>query len=535
MVRTGNPCRFFICGRSAPPRTLNLIFILPLFFFTSGLRAQTSVTTSQYNNARTGANLHENILTPHNVNSQRFGKLYSAQVDGDVYAQPLYLSGVNVPGKGRRKLLFVATEHDSVYAFDADGDFSAPVWHVSFLKPEAGVTTIRGGESGCPLIQPEIGITSTPAIDAATETIYVLARTDENGKPMQRLHALNAATGAEKFASPVAIMAPGFDLMLENPRAALLLEGRRIYIGWGSTCDYGAYHGWLMAYDARTLKQLGAMNTSPNDAQSAIWAADAGFAADPNGNIFVATGNGKFDVGSGGADYGDSLLKVGLDDKGLAVRDYFTPFNQEQLNARDDDLGSGGPVILPDQRGPHPHLVVIGGKGATLYLLDRDHLGKFQTSADTAAIQKIQVASLLMGAPAFWRGHLYVQSDNGVLKDFVLKGGQFSAEPAAMTLAEFTAGATPEVTSDGEKDGIVWTLETRAFGFSVGNQPVMLHAYDATNIAHELYNSGQNSPRDAAGPSLRFTIPTIADGRVYVGAIKEVDVYGLLPGSAPAK
>ncbi len=512
----------------------NLLFVM-VFSFASGVGAQTSVTTSQYNNARTGANLSEKILTPANVNASQFGKLHSVPVDGDVYSQPLYLSRVNVPHKGRRNLLFIATEHDSVYAFDADGDFSSPLWRVSFLKPDAGITTIRAGESGCPLIRPEIGITSTPVIDPATETLYVLARTEENGHTIQRLHALNAATGAEKFASPVSIAAPGFDQMLENPRAALLFEDHRIYIGWGSTCDYGSYHGWLMAYDARSLKQLGALNTSPNDTQSAIWAADAGFAADSRGNIFVATGNGKFDVNSGGADYGDSLLRVGLDGKGLAIRDYFTPFNQEQLNAHDADLGSGGPVLLPDQRGPHPHLMVIGGKGATLYLLDRDNLGKFQTSADTAALQKIQVASLLMGAPAFWQDHLYVQSDSGVLKDFVFKDGQFSAEPAAMTSAEFTAGATPEVTSDGANNGIVWTLETRAFGFSVGNQPVMLHAYDATNITHELYNSGQNASRDSAGASLRFTIPTIVDGHVYVGAIKEVDVYGLLPSSNSTK
>jgi hypothetical protein len=537
MARTSSPRRFFGHNHAVLPKTglLNRFYLLLLFFLASSVPAQTLVTTSQYNNSRTGADLQEKILTPANVNPGQFGKLHSVQVDGDVYAQPLYLSRVNVPGRGRRNLLFVVTEHDSVYAFDADGDFSSPLWHISFVKPDAGVTTILAGESGCPLIRPEIGITSTPVIDPATETLYVVARTKESGQPMQRLHALNVATGAEKFASPVAITAPGFDLMLENPRAALLLADHRIYIGWGSTCDYGSYHGWLMAYDAHTLKQLGALNTSPNDVQSAIWAADAGFAADSNGNIFVATGNGKFDVAAGGADYGDSLLKVSLGDTGLAIRDYFTPFDQEQLNKRDADLGSGGPVLLPDQQGPHPRLVVIGGKGATLYLLDRDRLGKLQTSADTALVQKIQVASLLMGAPAFWQNHLYVQSDQGVLKDFVLKAGKFSAEPAAMTPAEFTAGATPEVTSDGAKNGIVWTLETRAFGFSVGNQPVMLHAYDATNIAHELYNSGQNAARDAAGASLRFTIPAIVNGRVYVGAVKEVDVYGLLASTSPTK
>jgi hypothetical protein len=496
---------------------------------------QVSITTSQYGNERTGANTREKILTPKNVNPEHFGKLHTVHVDGDVYAQPLHLAQVPVPGKGKRNLIFIATEHDSVFAYDADGDFSSPVWQVSFVSPQAGITTIRAGESGCPLIRPEIGITSTPVIDPASGTLYVLVRTEEKGHPTQRLHALDVATGAEKLGGPVEIRAPGFDPLLENPRAALLLSGNSVYLGWASNCDYGAYHGWLMAYDAHTLKQLGAFNTSPKKAQSGIWAADAGFAADSNGNIFVATGNGAFDVDSGGGDYGDSLLKMQLGPTGLFVRDYFTPSNQDHLNDTDADLGSGGPVLLPDQPGPHRHLVVIGGKGATLYLVDRDNLGKFHNDDDAAAIQKIRVKSLLMGAPAFWGNHLYVQSDTDALKDFVIAGGKLSAQPAAQTPVNFTAGATPTVSSDGGRNAIVWTVETRAFGFSVGEHPAILHAFDAANIARELYSSDTNHVRDAAGPSLRFTIPTVVNGRVYVGAIKEFNVYGPLPPSSTKK
>jgi outer membrane protein assembly factor BamB len=505
-----------------------------LLFAFCGFRseAQTAaITTSQYSNARTGANSHEKTLTPANVNAAHFGKLQVIRVDGDVYAQPLYLPQVDVPGEGKRNILFIATEHDSVYAFDASGNLDGPLWHVSFVNPQAEVVTIHAGESGCPMIRPEIGITSTPVIDPATGTLYVLVRSEEHGRPMQRLHALALTTGAEKFGGPVEIRASGFDPMLENPRAALLLAGNTVYLGWGSTCDFGDYHGWLMAYDAHTLKQLGAFDTAPKEGLSGIWAADAGFAADADGNIFVATGNGKFDVASGGSDYGDSLLKMSLGISGLSVRDYFTPYDAARLNATDKDLGSGGPVLLPDQPGAHPHLVVIGGKGATLYLLDRDQLGKFHSEGDTSALQKISVAADLLCAPAFWQNHLFVQSDKDALKDYTFKNGQFSAQPVAQTSTTFAAAATPTVSSDGARNGIVWTVETRPFGFSNQVPPAVLHAYDAANMAHELYSSSQDPSRDGAGPSLRFTIPTVVNGRVYVGAIKEVDVYGLRPSA----
>jgi hypothetical protein len=506
---------------------LSCSFILSLGFSASlQPHASPSVVTSQYDNARTGANSNEAILKPANVNPNQFGKLFSLPVDGDIYAQPLFLPQVNVPGKGKHNIVFVATEHDSVYAYDADNPAGQILWHVNFLNAKADITTLSTDEVRCPFIVPEVGITSTPAINAAGSTIYVLARTKERAGFVQRLHALDVATGKEKFGGPVEIRAAGFNSLLENPRAALLLSNGVIYLGWASSCDVGPYHGWLMAYDAQTLQQLGAFSTSPNSDQSGIWAADTGPAADAAGNVYVATGNGKFDVSSGGHDYGDTLLKLTLSSHQLTVRDYFTPYNQEYLNKTDADLGSGGPVLLPEQPGPHSHLVLIGGKGATLYLVDCDHMGKFHPNDDSYAVQTIRVAADLTGAPGYWNGHVFVQSSGDVLKDYALKDGRLSAQPVAQDSVKSVSGATPSISSDGANDGIVWLIESK--GWDDPDQPAILHAYAASNVGHELYNSNQNAQRDRAGRTLRFTIPTVVNGRVYVDAKKELDVYGLL-------
>ncbi len=363
------------------------------------------VVTSQYNNARTGANLNETTLTPRNVNLQHFGKIFTFHVDGDIYAQPLFLGGVEIPGKGRHDVLFIATEHDSVYAFDAYGNPSSPLWQVSLLKDGAIAVPARDAE--CPFIQPEIGITSTPVIDPDTGTLYVLARTrDRSGlldyRYAQRLHALAVTTGVEKFGGPTEIHASmsgsgrgstggklNFSALRDNPRAALLLNHGVVYLTWASACDVGPYHGWVMAYDARSLKQKAVFNASPDGDDSGIWAGDTGPAADKAGNIFLATGNGVFDAGKGGRDYGDTLLK--LNGASLKLTDYFAPFDVDDLDAGDSDLGSGGPMLLPDQPGAHPHLAVVEGKGGTLYLVDRDHMGHWQPENDSHAVQTIAV------------------------------------------------------------------------------------------------------------------------------------------------
>jgi len=484
------------------------------------------VTTSQYDNARTGANLHETVLTPQNVNARQFGKIFSFRVDGDIYAQPLYLPAVEIPGKGVHNVLFIATEHDSVYAFDADGKTTEPLWHVNFLTP--GAHTVSASDVQCPFITPEIGITPTPAIDLPTGTLYVLARTKEGrgalsgNRFVQRLHALAITTGVEKFGGPTEIKASGFDPLRELPRAGLLLANDQVYLTWASSCDVPTYHGWVMSYDAHTLAQTTAFNTSPDAEESGTWQGDAAPAADEQGNVFVVTGNGKFDAAPTGRDYGDSVLKLG---RGLQVADYFTPHDQARLNAADADLGSGGPVLLPG------HLLLVGGKGGVLYVLDRDHLGKYRPDDARDGLDTVRLHDMF-GAPAYWNGHVYVQASNDVLKDFSLDHGKLVGPVASGTQRFIDPGATPAISANGSRNGIVWILESK--GWRSPDRPAVLHAYDAANVAREIYNSEQVSGRDRAGKCLRFAVPTVVNGRVYVGAKSEVDVYGLLP-AAPAK
>ncbi len=434
-------------------------------------------TTSQYDNARTGANVEEVILNPTNVRAATFGKIFSYRVDGDVYAQPLYLPQVTMPDKSVHNLVFVATEHDSVYAFDADAQPRAPLWHVNLLGP--GVTTVPARDVNCPLISPEIGITPTPVIDTASGTLYVLARTKESQSPLkagryvQRLHALAITTGAEKFGGPVEIHATAagrgassvnglihFDPLRELPRAALLLAAGSVYLAWGSSCDVDPYHGWLMAYNARTLAQTAVFNTSPDAEKSGVWLGDTGPAADPDGNVYLVTGNGKFSAfRPGGRDYGDSIVKLGFTSGSLTVRDFFTPSNQQELDANDLDLGSGGPVLLPDQSGPHRRLLIAGGKGGGIYIIDRDHMGQYHSGDDSHAVQVIRKTQGIYSAPAYWNQHVFFLWSDDFLKDFRLDHGRLSAAPVARGNIRFDdPGATPTVSANG--------AETASYGFS---------------------------------------------------------------------
>lgn len=513
-----------------------------ILVFGFGLSSQAQMTTAQYDNARTGANLNETLLTPRNVNQQQFGKLFTLTVDGDIYAQPLFLSGLEIPGKGRHDVLFIATEHDSVYAFDAYGNPSTPLWHTSLLKE--GETTVAARDVFCPFTQPEVGITSTPVIDVKSGTLYVLARTKkpdlpESRKYSQHLHALSVLTGQEKLGGPVEIHATAhgsaedgkngvlaFEPLRENPRAALLLSNGLVYLSWGSSCDVGPYHGWVLAYDAKTLQQKAVFNASPNADDSGFWASDTGPAADPSGNVFIATGNGKFDLAQGGKDYGDTLLKLRVNSSDLQVADYFTPSNADELEAKDHDLGSGGPMLLPDQAGPHPHLALIGGKGPMLYLIDRDHLGRYQSGNNSHAVQTIPTSHGIYGSTAYWNHHVYVLSDHDALRDFVVHNGRLDFKAASTFKLEDHA-ATPTISANGSKDGIVWVVSSK--GWNSPDRKAVLYAADASDVTHLLYASNQNSARDGAGYALRFNIPTIAHGHVYIGAKGEVDVYGLLP------
>jgi hypothetical protein len=502
-------------------------------------------TTSQYDNARTGANLKETILTPSNVNAASFGKVFSYRVDGDVYAQPLYLPHVAMPNQSVHNVVFVATEHDSVYAFDADGRRSAPLWHVNFLG--SGITSVPARDVDCPLITPEIGITPTPVIDPATGTLYVLARTKESQGPLkadryvQRLHALAVTTGAEKFGGPVEIKGSvkgrgaassagvvDFDPLHELPRAALLLAAGNVYLTWGSSCDVDPYHGWLMAYDARTLAQTAVFNTSPDAEKGGIWLGDTGPAADQEGAVFLVTGNGRFTAfAAPGRDYGDSVLKLAVTNRSLSVLDFFTPFNQQELNANDFDLGSGGPLLLPDQPGPHRHLLIAGGKGGGVYVIDRDHMGQYHPGDDSHAVQVLRKTRGIYSAPAYWNQHVFFIWSDDVLKDFRLDRGRLSTEPVACGTIRFTdPGATPTVSANGNANGILWVLRSK--GWRAPDQPAVLYAFDASNVARELYNSEQNANRDRAALCLRFNIPLVAGDKVYIGTKGQVDVYGLL-------
>src|SRR5215472_15041573 len=429
------------------------------------------VTTSQYDNARTGATLSEKVLTPRNVNPEHFGKLGAFHVDGPVYAQPLYVPNVEIPGHGTHNILYIATEHDSVYAFDADDPGSQALWQVSFLDKSRGSVPLSEDMVQCPFIRPEVGITSTPVIDIKTGTLYVLARTAirhtvGDNDYFQHLHALAITTGVEKFGGPKLISAsvPGrgagrsgrqvaFDSLHENPRAALTLANNSVYLTWASSCDVDPYHGWVMAYDPQTLGQKAVLNVTPDGSEGGIWASDAGLGADADGNVYVATGNGTFDAASGGRDYGDSLLKLALENSSLVVTDFFTPFNQAQLSGADADLGSSGPLLLLDQPGPHRHLLLQPSKGGMIYVIDRDRMGQFHSQGD-AVVGRIHMAGGGYGAMAYWNGHVFFASSDDYLRDYSIENGHLKLKTQASIKFE-NPGATPSVSADGSKNAIV--------------------------------------------------------------------------------
>jgi len=527
-----------------PNRRASLLLLCMLIGLTPATHAQ--VLTAQYNNARTGTDLHEKILTPSNVNARTFGKLYTRTVDGDVFAQPLYVPALTIPGLGKRNVVFAATEHDSVYAFDANGTRDTPLWHTTFIDPDHGTTTLTDRDVQCPFITPEVGITPTPVIDPTTKTMYVLARTKEHGTFVQKLHALDITTGKERPNSPVVITATvhgkgdgsvdgkvTFDPLKENPRAALLLLNGNVYLTWASSCDVAPYHGWVMAYDAHTLRQRAVLNTSPDGDDAGIWQSDAGPAVDDAGNIYLATGNGNFNANNpGGRNYGDTLLKLHLDGPNLVIRDYFTPFNQKIMDSRDWDLGSQGPVLLAPQRGPHPNLMVLAGKEGKLYLLDRDHLGKFHQGSDPEVLQTIKTKDAY-GAAAYWNNNVYFTDRSDITRQFALLNGLLTEKAATAPMP--SPAATPIVSADGTSNAILWVASTKEWDETHMDRPAILHAYDATNITHELYHSEQNSARDRGDNTVRFSIPTIADGRVFLGTRGHLDVYGLLNHTAGAR
>ncbi len=510
---------------------------------TAVLSGQVSVLTWHNDNSRTGQNLQETILTPANVASSTFGRLATLTVDGKVDAQPLVVPSVTIPDQGVHNVLYVATEHGSLYAFDADT--FAQLQKVSLL----GAGEVPSDDHACTQVTPEIGITATPAIDLQIGPhgiIYVIAQSKDSAQHYHhRLHALDLTTLREQLGGPVEIQANfagggaenTFDPKVHVERPGLLISNGVVYTSWGSHCDIGAYAGWVLSYNESTLAQVGVLNLIPNGSDGGIWAAGSGPAVDSNGNVFLLTGNGTFDTSlnfSGfpsRADYGNAFVKISTSGA-LSVMDYFTMRNTVSESDGDVDLGSGGLMLLPpldNGQGKLVSLVVGAGKDKNIYVLDQSNMGKFNPAMDS--IYQLMSSALPGGAwssPAWFNGTMYYGGVGDSLKAFPFTGGSFAlASHSANTFAY--PGTTPSISANGAANGIVWAAE---------NGPVaVLHAYLASSVATELYNSNQAaSGRDHFGSGNKYIVPTIANGRVYVGTTNGVGVFGLLAGkpNAPA-
>ena len=526
-------------------RFIHRVASLPIILWTVlAVQAQTYTGMPMWHNdlARTGQNLQETILTPSNVNATTFGKIFSYPVDGQIFGQPLFVYNVTIPSKGTFNVVYVATENDSVYAFDANGVATGPLWQDIFINPSKGITPIpckdTGSDPNCPF-DSVIGITGTPVIDPTSGTIYLLAATKENGKYVQRLHALDITTGAEKFGGPVVIKASvkgrgagskngvvSFSPLHENQRTGLLLLNGVVYMGWASYGDIAPFHGWVLGYNAGTLAQAAVFNTAPNGDDAGIWQSGGAFSVDPSGFIYLQTGNGTFDVNRGGKDRGDSFLK--LNAPALTVADYFTPYNQSVLDSGDVDLGSGAGLILPKQSGEFPNEIVSAGKQGVIYLVNRSNMGKFNPNTDHV-IQRLQgSAKGYWSSASYWNGNVYFCGRADFLDQYSLTKGLLSTSPIFQSPTQLISGSTAEISANGSSNGIVWALERLP---KVNNHfpPGILHAYNAANVSQELYNSNQAGTRDVPGPGITFSIPTVMNGKVYLGTGSELDAFGLLP------
>jgi outer membrane protein assembly factor BamB len=510
------------------------------------LTAQTNVLTYHNDRARTGQNLAETILTPSNVNSSMFGKLFLITLDGVVDAQPLYAGGISIPNQGKHNVLIVATENDSLYALDADN--GAILWHVSLLP--AGETP--SDDRSCSQVTPTIGITSTPVIALESATVYAVAMSkDASSQYHQRLHALKLTTGKEVLGGPVNIQAkfPGtgegsvggyvtFASAQYKERSGLLLLNGEIYLGWGSHCDHPPYTGWIMAYNASTLAQTAVLNVTPNGNEGAIWGAGAGFAADSSSNIYFLDANGTFDTKlnakgfPANGNFGNAFLKLVPTGSQITVADYFTMYNTVAESDADTDLGSGGALVLPnmkDATGNVRHLAIGAGKDGNIYLVDCDNMGKFNPQNNNSIYQELSgaLAGGIWSMPAYFNGTVYFGAVSNSIRAFQFNQALLVPTPVSMTSHEFPyPGATPSISANGATNGILWAVENAA-------PLAVLHAYPANNLATQLYNTKQApNNRDQFGPGNKFMVPTIANGKVYVGTPTGVAVFGLLATGA---
>ena len=509
--------------------------------------ASSAVTTYRNDNGRTGQYPNEAILNTSNVNVSQFGKRVSYPVDGQLYAQPLYVPNLTIGGSVHN-VVFAATENDSVYAFDADATSAgAPLWKVSLLP--SGATAVPSSAVNCNDLTPVIGITGTPVIDTSTNTMYVVSYDDEGGNLVYRLHALNILTGQDE-SPPVVIQASGpgtgagssggtvsFNAGLNRQRAGLVLANGKIYIAFSSFCDNGNYHGWILSYsyNGSSFEQVNAYDDTPNGIQGGIWGGDAGLDADSSGNLYYVNGNGTFDANTGGPDYGDSFVRLNA---ALQVQDYFTPFNQSCLNAGDQDLGSGGPLLVPGA-----NALIGAGKEGRPYVVSTTNMGGYTADPNLTCngsaeenrtdIDKVQqelppgTVGSDFSTPAFWNGpsgqYVYLTSVNGPSWAYSWSNGKLSTTPTSTSASG--NGGSPVVSSDGTAagTGIVWKID---YGST-------LHAYDASNLADELYNSNQDASRDSLSGYVKFSSPVVTNGEVFVGLSSSLAIFGLLSTTTP--
>lgn len=509
----------------------------------------TNVFTWHNDIARTGQNLRETILTTGNVKPSNFGLRYQFPVDGKVDAQPLYVSTIEMPPNGSHNVVFVATEHDSVYAFDADT--GQQFWKVSLL----GNGETPSDDRGCGQVTPEIGVTATPVIVRRAwydGSLYVVAMSkDTSGNYYQRIHALNLWDGSEQFGGPtdVAATVAGtgdnssngtvvFDPKQYKERAALLAVGSNVFTSWGSHCDIRPYTGWSIGYDQTTLAQTVVYNFAPNGSGASVWNSGAGPAADPAGNIFYAVGNGTFDTTltrrgfPNQDDFGNSLVVLNGNNSLLKAWNYWTMYNTVAESRDDKDLGSGGVMLLPyqvDSTGKARRLAVAAGKDSNLYVVERYNLGKFDPNSNGTLYQELDSAlpNGVFGGPAYYNGQVYYGSAGSQMRAFTVDQARLVASPSSTTATNFQSpGTTPSISAYNTSNGIAWAVENA--------DPAVLHAYDASDLGVELYNSSQAADgRDHFGPGNKFIVPTIANGKVFVGTQNSVAVFGLLPQQTP--
>ena len=491
--------------------------------------AKVDILTQHNNLERTGANLKETVLTPANVNVKHFGMLFKRVVDDQVYGQPLIVTDVKIGG-GTHDIVYVTTANNSVYAFDANDPGSpTPFWHVNFGTP----ANVDDWDFGCTDINGNMGIIGTPVIDKASGTLYVVALTRIRDGFVQRLHALDLSTGADFPDSPVTISAPEFDPLMQNQRPALALANGEVYVGYSSHCDKRPYHGFLLSYDAKSLRQTGVFNTTPTGDEGSIWQSGQAPALDSQGNIYFVTANGTWD---GKTNFGESFVKLSPD---LKLLDWFTPPNHEYLDSIDADLDSSGATLIPGTP-----LVIDGGKQGVLYLVNRNHMGHL---GDGHAVQHFQATGSHLHSIVYWDsakngGMIYMWGQRDHLRAYRFNGKKLDPTPFAMRpeINQGHPGAMLSLSANSNKDGILWAAIHERGDSWHRSQPGILHAYDANNIQHELWNSLQDPARDDCGNYSKMTPPTVANGKVYLASFGTANmgsgqfcVYGLLPNGPP--